>query len=162
MWAVKRSDFFFYVLSLMLCAVSYFVLHGNIELALLPHKVALEYLFNYNFNFIENVGYEQVGGLFIVGRNCLGVKLFINLFLLLVLGFLSKCKEVRHKILALIKFYFLAALVALSVTIIRIAASIPFCSWERFQLIHNLISLGAYFMAGLVLYYIVERRVNAI
>ena len=160
MMNVKRNDFLLYTISIALCAASYVILNKNIEISLLPHKIVLEYLFNYKFVFVENVGYEQSNGLFTVAKNCLGAKLFINLFLIMVFGFLHKYAGIKRKITAVVKFYFTAFALAFAVTIIRISASIPFCGWDRFHLIHNLISLGIYFAAGLALYFIMERRVR--
>ena len=161
MLSVKRNDIFLYAGSISLCAISYIVLNKNIELALLPHKTVLEYLFNFNFIFIENVGYEQKNGVFIITQNCLGVKLFINLFLIMIFGFLHKYMELKRKIAAVIKFYFISLILAFVLTIIRISASVPFCTWERFYFIHSVISLGIYFAAGLTLYFVMERRVRA-
>ena len=156
---VKRNDIFLYAASIILCAVSYVMLNKNIELALLPHKTVLEYLFNFNFVFIENIGYEQTNGLFIIAKNCLGINLFINLFLIMIFGFLHKYTDLKHKIIAVIKFYFISLISAFVITIIRISASVPFCAWDKFQLIHNMISLGIYFAAGFILYFIMERKV---
>lgn len=155
---IKRNDIILYAVSIMLCAASYIILNKNIELSLLPHKMALEYLFDYRFVFVENVGYEQSNGLFIVAQNCLGAKLFINLFLIMVFGFLHKYTGTKQKIATVVKFYCVAFVLAFVVTIIRIAASLPFCGWDMFHLVHNIISLVIYFMAGLVLYFIMERR----
>ena len=157
MITVRRNDMLLYAVSIVICAASYVMLNKNIELSLLPHKTALEYLYNFNFVFIENVGYEQSNRLFTIARNCLGVKLFINLFLIMVFGFLHKYTETKHKIKAIIKFYFIALLLALVVTILRISMSVPFCTWEKFHLIHITISLGIYFATGLILYLVMER-----
>jgi exosortase K len=158
---VKRNDIFLYAGSIVLCAITYTVLNKNTELALLPHKTVLEYLFNFNFVYIENVGYEQTNGLFTISQNCLGGKLFISLFSIMIFGFLHKYTELKYKIAAVIKFYFTAVILAFVITIIRISASVPFCTWERVYLIHTVISLGIYFAAGLTLYFAMERRVKA-
>ena len=158
MTPVKRNDMFLYAVSIVICAASYVILNKNIELSLLPHKIALEYLFNFDFVFIENIGYEQSNRLFTIARNCLGVKLFINLFLIMVFGFLHKYTEMIYKIKAIIMFYFISLFLAIVITIIRISVSVPFCTWEKFHLIHNTISLGIYFASGLVLYFVMERR----
>jgi len=155
----KRNDIFLYAASIALCVISYIIFTKNIELALFPHKTVLEFLFNFNFVFIENVGYEQVNGLFIVAKNCLGINLFINLFLIMTFGFLHKYIKLKHKIIAFIKFYFVSLVSAFVFTIIRISASVPFCACDKFQLIHNMISLGIYFAAGFILYFIMERKV---
>jgi exosortase K len=156
---IKRDNIFLYAISIAICAASYIILNKNIELSLLPHKTALEYLFNFNFVFIENVGYAQTNGLFIIAQNCLGSKLFINLFLIMIFGFLHKYTAFKHKIAALLKFYCSALVLAFVITVIRISASVPFCSWDRFHLIHNTISLMIYFASGLVLYLMMERKV---
>jgi len=156
--SIKRNDIILYIVSIGICAVSYIILNKNIEISLLPHKIALEYLFNFNFVFIENEGYAQANGLFILARNCLGVKLLISLFLIMVLGFLHKFTNIRHKLAALVKFYLIALVLALAVNIIRTAASVPFCTWERYYLIHNIISFGLYFASGLILYFIMEKN----
>ena len=145
-----------------MCAVSYIILTENIELSLFPHKAVMEYLFNFNFAFIEDVGYAQTNGLFIIARNCLGVKLFTNLFLIMVFGFLHKYVEMKHKIVAVIKFYSISLILAFVITIIRISASVPFCTWDRFHLIHNVISLTLYFASGLVLFFVMERKTSDI
>jgi exosortase K len=157
---MKRSNIIPYSLSLMLCAASYVVFSSNIALSLLPHKTALEFLFNFNFVFVENMGYEQTGGLFVIAGNCMGVLLFINLFLIMVFGFLPPEAEMKQKIAMLIKYYFSAMFLAFTVTLFRIAASIPFCTWERFHLIHNIISLAVYFLAGLGLYFVMDKKKN--
>ena len=141
---IKQNNIFLYAVTIVLCIVSYIIFTKNIEIALLPHKTALEYLFNFNFVFTENVGYEQANGLFTITRNCLGVKLFINLFLIMVFGFLHKYTELKHKIMAIIKFYLTSFVLAFVITVIRISASVPFCTWDRFVLIHNIISLTIY------------------
>ena len=159
MMSVKRSDILLYALCIMMCAISYVILTENIEMSLAPHKTVMEYLFNYNFVFIEDVGYEQTNGLFIIARNCLGVKLFINLFLIMVFGFLSKYAGIKHKIAAIIKFYSISLVSAFAITMIRISVSVPFCTWDRFHLIHIVISLTVYFAAGLILFFVMERKV---
>ena len=162
MISVKRNDIFLYALSIMICAASYVILTGYIELSLFPHKTVMEYLFNFNFVFIEDVGYAQTNGLFIIARNCLGVKLFINLFLIMVFGFLHRYAEMKHKIAAVIKFYSIALVLAFVITVIRISASVPFCTWDRFHLIHNVISLTLYFASGLALFFVMERKTTGI
>jgi len=160
MLSARRNDILFYAAGIAVCAASYIILNKNIALSLLPHKTALAYLFNFNFIFIENVGYEQTNGLFTISRSCMGVKLFINLFLIMTFGFLHTYAGMKRKAAAFIKFYFMALVLAWAITVFRIAASVPFCTWPRFHLIHNTISLMIYFMAGLVLYFIMERRLN--
>jgi exosortase K len=156
MVSVKRNDIFLYALCVLMCAVSYIILNKNIEVSLLPHKTVMEFLFNYNFVFIESVGYEQTNGLFVIAQNCLGAKLFISLFLILVLGFLHKYSGTKRKITALFKFYIISLGAAFVITIVRISASVPFCTWDRFQLIHNIISLTLYFASGLTVYFVTE------
>ena len=160
MTAIKRNDIFLYTISIVLCAVSFFAVSQNAKYSLLPHKTAMEYLYNFNFVYIEGVGYEQANGLFTITQGCSGVKLFINLFLIMVFGFLHKYSGKKRKIATVVKFYFMAMFLAFAITLTRIAVSIPFCTWERFYLIHNAISLCIYFVAGLVLYFIMERRVR--
>lgn len=160
MAALKRNDIFLFTVSIGICALSYLLFNRNIELSLFPHKTVVGLLFNYSFTFIKDVGYEQSNGLFIIAQNCLGAKLFISLYLIMIFGFLPKYAKLKPKIIALIKFYFTALVLAFIFTIVRIAASIPFCTWERFHLIHNIISLGIYFGAGLLLYFIMERRLK--
>jgi len=160
MISVKRNNMLFYAVSIAMCAASCILSSENIELSLRPHKIVMEYLFNFNFVFIENVGYEQTNGLFIISRNCLGVKLFINLFLIMVFGFLHKYTQTKRKVAAVIKFYASSLVLAFVITIIRISASVPFCTWDRFHLIHNTMSLMIYFISGLVLFFVMERRVT--
>ena len=161
MFTIKRNDMILYAISIAMCVASYILLNKNIALSLFPHKTTLEYMFHYQFVFIENVGYEQSNGLFTIAQNCLGVKLFINLFLMMVFGFLHKYAGTKKKITAIIKFYCGALVLAFVVTIIRISVSIPFCGLNNFHLIHNMISLVIYFMTGLVLYFILEERIQA-
>ena len=162
MISTKRNDIFLYAISIMMCAASYIILTKYITISLFPHKTVMEYLYNFNFVFIENVGYEQTDGLFVIARNCLGVKLFINLFLMMVFGFLHKYIEMKHKIAAIIKFYSISLILAFVITILRISASVPFCTWDRFYLIHNIISLTIYFASGLVLFFVMERKAMGI
>jgi exosortase K len=155
---IKRNDIILYFVAILVCAVSYIILNKNIEISLFPHKTAIQYLFGFNFFFTEDVGYEQSNGLFIIARNCSGIKLFINLFLISVFGFLHRQTGLKRKITTAAKYYFISLGLALIITIIRIAVSIPFCTWERFHLIHNILSLAIYFMSGLILYYFMERK----
>ena len=159
MTSARLNNIFFNIVAIVICAASYMVLNNNIELSLLPHKIVLEYLYNYNFVFIENIGYEQTNGLFIIAQNCLGIKLFINLFLILVFGFLHKYSAMKDRVMAIIKFYFIALVLAFVITIMRISASVPFCTWDSFYSIHNVISLTIYFISGLALYFVMERKV---
>ena len=156
---IKRNDTIPYFLAILVCAVSYVIFNKNIEVSLFPHKTAIQYLFGFNFFFTENVGYEQTNGLFIIARNCSGIKLFISLFLILVFGFLHKQTGLKRKTTTVIKYYFMSLGLALIITIVRIAVSIPFCTWSRFHLIHYILSLAIYFMSGLILYYFMERKV---
>ena len=158
MTRVKRNNILFYAISVLLCAVSYIIINQKIELSLLPHKTVMEYLFNFDFIFVENVGYAQTNGLFIIARSCLGIKLFICLFLIMVFGFLDRYSGSKSKITAVIKFYFIALILAFVITVIRISISVPFCAWDRFRLFHNIVSLVIYFMSGLILYFVMERR----
>ena len=150
-----------YALCLAMCAASYVLFNENMELFLFPHKTVMEYLFNFSFVFTENVGYEQTNGLFIITRNCMGVKLFINLFIIMAFGFLHKYAGMKNKIAAIVKFYSISLITAFAATMFRISASVPFCEWNRFHLIHNVISLSVYFMTGLVLYFLMERKETA-
>ena len=156
---IKRNDIILYFTTIWVCVVSYVILNKNIEISLFPHKAAIQYLFGFNFFFTENVGYEQTNGLFIITRNCSGIKLFISLFLILVFDFLHKQSRLKHKIITAVKYYFISLGLALIITIVRIAVSIPFCTWSRFHLIHYILSLAIYFMSGLILYYFMERKV---
>jgi len=158
MMAVKRNEIVFYVASVALCAVSFVVLNQNTKLLLFPHKTAMEYLYNFKFVFVDNVGYEHSSGLFAISKNCSGVKLFINLFLIMVFGFLHRYTGTKRKIAAIAKFYLTALVLAFVVTLIRIAASVPFCTWEKFHLVHNVMSLGIHFAACLILYFFMEER----
>ena len=154
---IRKKDMIFYAISIVLCAASYVMVHANIELSLFPHKIAMEYLFGFHFVFTDNVGYEQINGLFIITRNCLGVNLFISLFLIMTFGFLHKYTGIKHKITALLVFYGVSGVLALALTLLRISASVPFCTWDQFYLIHNIISLIIYFLSGLGLYGIMEK-----
>ena len=159
---IKRNDIFIYIAVILICAVNYISLNNNIEITLFPHKTAMEYLFGYKFIFNESLGYEQTNGLFIIARNCSGIKLFISLFLIMIFGFLHKYTGLKRKITAAAVFYFISLVLALIITIIRIAISVPFCTWSRFHLIHNILSLTVYFMSGLILYFIMERKAAAL
>ncbi|MCL2147702.1 MAG: exosortase K, partial [Synergistaceae bacterium] len=114
--SIRICAFSMYALCIMMCALSYVVLTRHIELSLTPHKIVMEYLFDFNFVFIEDVGYEQTNGLFIISRNCLGVKLFINLFIIMTFGFLHNYEGIKHKIAAVIKFYSLSLIYAFVIT----------------------------------------------
>ena len=159
---IKRNDIFLYAASITICVVSYIAVSRNIELSLLPHKTVLEYLFNFNFVFIDAIGYKQSNELFIITKDCLGINLFISLFLIMVFGFLQKYKGIKRKITVVIKFYFTAFALAFIITVIRISASVPFCAWEKFYLMHNMLSLGIYFSSGLFLYFVMEKRIKAL
>ncbi|MCL2163686.1 MAG: exosortase K [Oscillospiraceae bacterium] len=161
MLSAKRNDIFLYAISIGLCAASYFILNYNIELSLLPHKTVLEFIFDFDLVFIDNVGYEQTNGLFTIARNCLGVKLFINLFLIMVFGFLHKYEGLKHKAAAMMRFYMISFALAFVITVVRISASVPFCTCDRFHLIHNTLSLGIYFAAGLIVYFVMERKTTS-
>ena len=150
-----------YAAGVAACAGIYVLLNQDLALSLLPHQAVLGYLFHFDFVFVENVGYAQTEGLFTIARSCMGAKLFVNLYLLLVFGFLHKYAGAKRKIGAMLRFCFIALASAFAVTIARIAASVPFCGWSRFTLIHNAISLALYFSTGLVLYALMERRANA-
>jgi hypothetical protein len=54
----------------------------------------------------------------------------------------------------------LSLISAFVITMVRISASAPFCMWERFHLIHNIISLTIYFVSGLVIFYVMERKAS--
>ena len=150
----------FYALAAVLCAATYMLLQQDIALSLLPHKVALELLFDFRFVFVEGLGYAQAQGLFVIARSCMGVKLFINLYLIQVFGFLHRKAGPRAKITAMAEYYALAFVLAFAVTVARIAASVPFCGWEHFTRIHNALSLALYFIAGLALYLVMSCRLT--
>jgi exosortase K len=147
-----------YASCVALCAASFILFDGNMKYALMPHKAALEYLYGFDFVFVENSGYEQARGLFTITRSCMGVKLFINLFLIMTFGFLREYAGTVRKIKAIARFYVVSLILAYAITVMRIAASVPFCAWDRFYAIHNALSLVIYFASGLVLYFIMERR----
>jgi len=151
-----------YPIILLICTITYITFNKNIEISLFPHKTAIQYLFGFDFFFTANVGYEQANGLFIIARNCSGIKLFISLFLIMTLGFLHRQAGLKRKLMTIVRYYFTSLGLALVITIIRITASVPFCTWNRFYLIHNLMSLAIYFMSGLVLYYFMERKAVAL
>jgi len=147
-----------FAVCIAICAAVNFLLNGNIRMALLPHKITMEYLFDMEFKYVDNLGYEQTDGLFAITRNCMGVKLFISLFLIAAAGFLRKSPSIPGKAAAIVKSFLLAVIAAIPITLARIAASVPFCAWDRFYLFHNVFSLLIYFVPGLALFYFMEKK----
>jgi len=146
-----------HIYSIAIALISYYFLKENIRYTLLPHKIAIEYLYNIDFVFSQNVGYVQSDGVFAISGNCLGVNMFLSFFLILIFGFYEKFTFIKSKIVKFTSFYLFSLISALILTIVRIAASIPFCTSDSFVLIHNVISLSIYFLSAMVLYYTMER-----
>ena len=151
-----------YTLCLLLGAATYLLLSRNIEIALYPHKSLLSLLFGYRFDFMENVGYVQSGGLFVVARSCLGTNLFLSLFLMMTLGFLPKYAGLRRKFTAVSAFYGLSLGLAFVITVLRISLSLPFCGHDRFVAIHNVLSLIVYFVSVLFVYILMEKKTRKV
>ena len=153
----------YYIAAIILSVLSYYLLNLDMERLLLPHKTVLEFLYDFDFIYVADLGYTQTNDLFTITRGCSGTKLFVSLFLILVFGFLPKQSTTKAKIAAFSQFYISALLLAFLVNVARIAISLPFCNWERFYLIHNTISIFLYFATGLILYFVMEhRRVSCI
>ena len=161
MGKVKKSVFernrLIYLTAIIISVISYYFLTQNIRLTLFPYKALIAFLYNMDFSFIENLGYMQSESLFAISKSCLGVNLFLSLFLILIFGFYKKFKFIKNHVLRFSFFYFLALILAFVLTVIRISASVPFCRFDSFVLIHNIISLSIYFFSAMVLYYIMER-----
>jgi len=148
----------YYIAAIILGVMSYYFFNLDMERLLLPHKTVLEFLYDFDFIYVADLGYTQTNDLFTITRGCSGTKLFVSLFLILVFGFLPAHAGIQAKIAAFSQFYISALLLAFLVNVARIAVSLPFCNWERFYLIHNTISIFLYFATGLGLYFIMERR----
>jgi exosortase K len=155
---IRKRDIAVYLIGVIISILTYDILNKNISVSLLPHKIAIEFLCDYHFIFIPKIGYQEVEGLFVIAKNCLGTKLFVSLFLILLFGFLHEYKNICHKMIATAYFYLLSIALAFIITVTRIYVSIPFCTFENFSLIHNAISLVIYFISGFILYFIMENR----
>ncbi|TYQ16990.1 UNVERIFIED_CONTAM: exosortase K [Acetivibrio alkalicellulosi] len=155
---MKNMKYLTYIIAVGVCITTYILLMQNIKISLLPHKALIGFLYNYDFEFVSNLGYQQSDRLFVIAKNCLGGKLFVSLFLILVFGFLHEYISTKEKIKAIAIFYISSIIIAFIATIIRISASIPFCTLPQFTLIHNTISLGIYFGTGYIVYFLMEKR----
>ena len=141
-----------YLFTAVLALLIYQALNQNIEFTLKPHALAMYTLYQMRFEYLPDVGYMETQGLFVIGRNCLGGKLFICLFSIFTICRLSSYKSLRHKVGKVLSFCVISIVLAYFITMIRIAASIPFCETPYFKLIHTILSLMIYFGAVLALY----------
>lgn len=145
-----------YLFAAVLAFLVFHLLNQNMELALKPHVTAMWILYQMQFEFIPNIGYGEVHGLFIIGMNCLGGKLFICLFFILVICRLDSFNGIIKKIYKIQSYCVFSVLLSYTITMFRIAASVPFCQMSDFKLIHTLLSLMIYFGSGLGLYAILN------
>lgn len=141
-----RTQWVWALAMIAIALLSYAVLMRDIRITLWPHAQVLHYLYGLDFTFISGTGYVEQSGYFAITAGCMGAKLFVGAFLLVTLGFMphagSTLKEyVRYAITA----YGLVLAGAFAITILRIAISLPFCTFPNAQLIHNIISLVIYF-----------------
>lgn len=149
---IKRENMIVYFFTVITALIIYYFLMSNIKITLIPHISALKILYSMQFEFIQDVGYREAGGLFIIGKSCMGAKLFVCLFIILIICRIDRYSSLIKKISRIPVFCVTALLLAYIITVFRIAASIPFCSMENFKLIHTGFSLIVYFFSGIGLY----------
>ena len=153
-----NSRFGVYLFPAAMAILIYQALNQNIELTLKPYVFAVYILYQMRFEYMPGLGYREVQGLFMIGRDCLGGKLFICLYSILTVCRQDSRKGLPHNAGKVFRFGLISIVLTYFITMIRIAASIPFCELPDFKLIHTILSLIIYFGAGLALYAILSRR----
>lgn len=134
----------------------FFLLEANARQALIPHVKIISWLFGCEFVYSPAAGYVARGPGFVITPSCMGARLFLAVFLLLLLGFPPGGSPLRR--LGRETLYLAIALaVALVVNVARIALSIPLLPLENAQLIHNVLSLILYFSSALFVYHIAAK-----
>jgi len=69
-----------YLFPAAMALIIYQALNQNIKLTLKPYVFAIYILYQMRFEYIPGLGYREVQDLFMIGRDCLGGKLFVCLF----------------------------------------------------------------------------------
>ncbi len=121
-------------------------------MVLKPYVYALNAFYLIVFEYVPELGYREINGIIVIGKDCVGSKLFISLFLIF-----SFCYDYNHDgMLKGVLMIFLTCITALAmafiITLFRITASIPFYGMKDFKLIHTILSLLIYFGSSLGLY----------
>ena len=156
-YRLKLSNILAYLFAILTACLVYMGLNRNIEITLKPYVLAMDFLYQIQFEYVLGLGYVENKGLFIIGKECLGGKLFICLFTILTICRLSKYKKLLHKIASILGFCIISIFLAYMITLIRISASIPFSVMSNFKLIHTILSLVIYFGSGIALYTFLSR-----
>ena len=150
----------FYVFAAALAIFVYTALDQNIEITLKPHVTAMNWMYQMQFEFLPGLGYREIGGMLIIGRDCLGGRLFVCLFSVLIICRLGHFTGVLNKTLVISGFCALSLVLSYIITFVRIAASLPFCEMPNFKLIHNILSLMIYFGSIILLYEVLSGKRN--
>ena len=151
-YRIKIKDILIYIFAAIIALFVYQALNHNIEIALKPHVFAMHILYQSQFEFIPDFGYKEIQGLYMIGSECLGGRLFVCLFSIFTICRLKKYKRLLHKSGMVLGFCVISIFLSYVITMLRIATSIPFCELESFKLIHTILSLIIYFGSGLALY----------
>ena len=154
----KHRKYIIFILSTALALFVYAIADLYISTALKPYVTALYWLYQMRFEYLPGLGYRETGGLFIIGRDCLGNKLFICLFAVMVICRLDHYKGSMDALLRLPILCAASVLLSYAVTFIRISASLPFCGTFEFKLIHSVLSLAIYFGSVIVLYTVLSNK----
>ena len=149
---IKFEKIIVYLFTAVIAFAVYKLLTADIRITLIPHISAIKLLYQMQFEFIPETGYREAGGLFIIGKSCIGARLFVCLFLILTICRIDKYDGLFRKMIGILLFCISAVFLAYIATVFRITASIPFCRTENFHLIHTIFSLMVYFGSGLGLY----------
>jgi len=153
----KLKEVSYYIFAAAIALSVYFLLNRNIEIALRPHALIMQLLYQMQFEFLPGLGYREVNGLFIISGECSGAKLFVCLFFIFITCCLRRYRGFFKKLFMLFSFCFASIALSYAITAIRIASSIPFCGSPDFKLIHTMLSLILYFGSGLLLYAFLNR-----
>ncbi len=153
----KTKEIPIYLFAFSLVFFIYRLLSQNIEITLKPHITFLQLLYQMRFYFIQDIGYSETNNLFVIGRDCLGSKLFVCIFSIISILCLDRYNGFLKKIFMLLNFALLSLLLSYVITMIRIAASIPFCTMPDFKLIHTILSLVIYFGTALLIFAFLNR-----
>lgn len=127
---------------------------------LYPHARITQLYYNIPLVYAGEAGYLSQDGSFSIGRECMGSSFTVMLFGMIAVTF-ARCFSGAYKMAWFAASLVTAVFIGVSISCIRIIASVPFINHPKFALFHSAIGISLYFLALVLTYGILNKLIRS-
>ena len=128
-----------------------------LRVLLWPYAKATELFYHMDLRYIAGVGYCAAGGVFAIGKACMGINFAVMMFFMLIFAFTHRFEGYR-KIIWLPLSLLISTVVGVVISCIRIVGSVPFVTIDKFATLHTALGAALY-LAALAGAYLTTKKI---